>query len=229
MDKYAIIVAGGTGSRMREKLPKQFLLLAGKPLLMHSIRAFYTYDPLIHIIVVIHPDFIAKWAQLCKKYSFTVPHQTVAGGITRYHSVKNALSAIPGEGLVAVHDAARPVISVDLIAQTFMEAAAYGIAIPCIPVNETVRMIEKDKIRLVDRNSLRIIQTPQTFDISLLRKAYEQIYQPGFTDDASLLEAMGRAINLVPGDPRNIKITIPGDIQIAELFLLNLNENAKQF
>ena len=220
MEKYAIIVAGGTGSRLGDDIPKQFLLLAGKPLLMYSIEAFYEYDPLIHIIVALHPDFTSNWAQLCKKFSFPVIHQTVPGGKTRFHSVRNALSTIQGEGLVAVHDAARPVLPVNLISKTFNEAILHGNAIPGIPLNETVRMIENGKISLVDRTTLRIIQTPQTFDLGLLKKAYEQDYRPEFTDDASLLEAMGKEIHLIPGDPRNIKITIPGDIRIAELFMI---------
>jgi 2-C-methyl-D-erythritol 4-phosphate cytidylyltransferase len=219
MDKYAIIVAGGTGSRLGGEMPKQFMLLAGRPLLMHSIEAFYTYDPLIKIIIALHPEFIENWALLCKKFSCNVPHKIIPGGSTRYQSVKNALSTIHGKGLVAVHDAARPVISIDLISQSFSEAAIHGNAIPGIMVNETIRSIENGKIRLVDRSLLRVIQTPQTFDIDVLKKAYEQSYQPGFTDDASLLEAIGLQIHLIPGDQRNIKITLPGDIEIAELFI----------
>jgi len=219
MDNYVIIVAGGTGSRMGVELPKQFRLLAGKPLLMHSIRAFYSYDSTIRIIVSLHADFIEAWRHLCKKHTFTIPHQIIAGGETRFHSVRNALSTISGDGLVAVHDAARPLVSVDLISESFCEAIIHGTAVPGIPVNETVRSILDGKASIVDRTYLWIVQTPQTFGIALLKKAYEQEFQPGFTDDASLLEAMGMQIHMIPGNPRNIKITLPGDIQIAELFI----------
>jgi 2-C-methyl-D-erythritol 4-phosphate cytidylyltransferase len=220
MDKYVIIVAGGTGSRMGKDTPKQFLLLAGKPLLAHSIEAFYRYDPLVTIIVALHPGYVENWAELCRKFSFTVPHQIIPGGSARFFSVKNALSALRGEGLVAVHDAARPLISVELISRSFREAAIHGNAIPGIPVNETVRSVNHGNIRLLDRSTLQLIQTPQTFETGLLKKAYDQDYRAEFTDDASLIEAMGLQIHLIPGDPRNIKITLPGDIQIAELFLL---------
>jgi 2-C-methyl-D-erythritol 4-phosphate cytidylyltransferase len=219
MNKYAIIVAGGTGSRMGVTTPKQFLLLAGKPILMYSLEAFFNYDPEIHIILAIHPGYQEEWGQLCQQHFFTVNHQVISGGETRFHSVRNALLTIPGDGLVAVHDAARPVVSVDLIARSFDEAALHGNAIPGIPVNETVRSIQNDTIKLLDRTSLRIIQTPQTFEIGLLKAAYMQDYQPGFTDDASLLEMMGKQIYLFPGDPGNIKITLPGDIQVAELHI----------
>jgi 2-C-methyl-D-erythritol 4-phosphate cytidylyltransferase len=225
MTKYAIIVAGGTGSRMGVETPKQFLLLAGKPLLMHSIEAFHSFDPNLHIIVSLHLDYIETWQQLCKDHSFAISHQIVPGGETRFHSVLNALSSILEEGLVAVHDAARPVISVDLISKAFSEAAIHGSAIPAIPVNETVRSINNGIIKLEDRNNLRIIQTPQTFKIELLKKAYKQEYQPEFTDDASLLEAMGMKIHLIPGNARNIKITLPGDLQIAELLIGQDNIN----
>jgi 2-C-methyl-D-erythritol 4-phosphate cytidylyltransferase len=217
MNKYAIIVAGGTGSRMGEVTLKQFLLLAGKPILMYSLEAFYNYDPEIHIILSMHPGYEEEWEKLCQKHFFSIVHQVVAGGETRYHSVRNALLTITDDGLVAIHDAARPVVSVDLISRSFDEAAMHGNAIPGIPVNETVRSVQNDTIKLLDRTSLRIIQTPQTYEIGQLKTAYRQDYQPGFTDDASLLEAMGKQIHLFPGDPGNMKITLPGDIQIAEL------------
>lgn len=216
MKKYAIIVAGGTGSRIGGELPKQFLLLGGLPILMHSIKAFHLYDPSLKIIISLHPEFTKTWKSLCDQYNFTIEHNLVAGGDTRYQSVKNALSTLPETGIIAVHDAARPLITVDLIKSTFREAERFFSAIPCIPVNETVRQLTKDTAILVDRTSLRIIQTPQVFDASVLLKAYEQEYQASFTDDASLLEAMGIQPHLTAGDPRNIKITLPTDISIAE-------------
>ena len=219
MKHVAIIVAGGTGSRMGSEMPKQFRLLAGKPLLMHSIEAFYRFDEQMMIIVSLNQGFAETWQLLCDEYNFRIPHTLVPGGDTRFHSVLNALELINGNGLVAVHDAARPLLSESLVQRTFSEAAAFGNAIPCIPVNETVRIVEEGKARLIDRTSLRITQTPQVFDGSLLKKAYEQPYQPGFTDDGSLLESMGIPVHLVEGDPSNIKVTLPGDVEIAEILL----------
>lgn len=219
MDEYAIIVAGGKGSRMGNKSPKQFLLLSGKPLLFYSVQAFYSYNPTIQIIVALHPDHLTDWRKICIEHDFYLSHRLVPGGETRYQSVKNALETITGEGFVAVHDAARPVVSKELIATTFREARKYLNAIPGIPVNETVRTIESGHPRLVDRNNLRIIQTPQVFETGLLKRAYQQEFQPSFTDDASLLEAQGTDLHLVEGDFRNIKITYPGDLEMAEACL----------
>jgi len=219
MNKYAIIVAGGTGSRLSSDTPKQFLLLDGKPLLMHSVETFYQYDAGLHIIVAMHPAFMGKWTALCAGSSFNIPHQLVPGGETRYHSVKNALALVSGSGLVAVHDAARPLVSPDLISRTFSEADKNGTAIPCIPVNETVRSIRDGKISLVDRTMLRITQTPEVFDVSLLQHAYQQPYRQEFTDDGSVVEATGRQVHLVDGEPTNLKVTLPGDIEIAEVLL----------
>lgn len=219
MNKFAIIVAGGTGSRLGGEIPKQFLLLGGKPLLMHSIETFYKYDPSIHIIVAMHPAYTGKWTELCAESHFMIPHQMAPGGETRFHSVKNALALVSGSGLVAVHDAARPLATVDLMARTFKEAADHGTAIPCVPVNETVRSVENGGVNLIDRNTLRITQTPEVFDIALLRKAYKQPYRETFTDDGSVLEAMGHPILLVEGEATNMKVTLPGDIEVAEVFV----------
>jgi 2-C-methyl-D-erythritol 4-phosphate cytidylyltransferase len=218
-DEYAIIVAGGMGNRMGKSSPKQFLLLSGKPVLMYSVHAFHDYNPYIQVVVALHPDYFETWGKLCNEYDFQQSHRLVPGGETRYHSVKNALDAITGEGFVSVHDAARPLVSKALISSTFGEARKYSNAIPAIPVNETVRTIESGYPRLVDRNSLRIIQTPQVFEINMLKRAYQQKYQPSFTDDASLLEAQGVHLHLVEGDLRNIKITYPCDLDIAEAYL----------
>jgi len=219
MKKYAIIVAGGTGSRLSSETPKQFLLLSGEPVLMHSIKNFNLYDPEIHIIVAMHPAYIDNWTALCAERSFDIPHQLAPGGETRFHSVKNALALVSGSGLVAVHDAARPLATVDLIARTFEEAAEHGTAIPCIPVNETVRSIKDGQVSLVDRSTLRITQTPEVFDISLLQHAYRQSYREEFTDDGSVVEATGRQVHLIDGEPANLKVTLPGDIELAEVLL----------
>ncbi len=219
MDNFAIIVAGGTGTRMETETPKQFLLLAGKPLLMHSMEAFFQFDEKITIIVSLHPDYMKQWMHLCAEYDFHIPHFLVPGGSSRFHSVQNALGKVPGSGLVAVHDAARPLITVSLIRRIFKAAANRGNAIPCVTVNETVRSMEGGSVKLLDRSLLRITQTPEVFECSLLKNAYEQPYQPGFTDDGSLLEARGMQVHLVDGDPVNIKITLPGDVEIAEVLL----------
>lgn len=219
MGNYAIIVAGGTGNRMGNEVPKQFMLLNGKPVLMYSIEQFYKHDKDTKIIVVLHPSYLSMWVQLCNRHSFFIAHKIVKGGETRYQSVKNGLDTINGEGLVAVHDAARPLASVRLIDACFAAAIDKGSAIPGIPVNETVRMIKGDAIELINRNNLRIIQTPQVFQTDILREAYKQPYREDFTDDASLLEAMGVPINLVAGEPGNIKITLPADLEIASLLL----------
>lgn len=219
MGNYAIIIAGGTGNRMGNEVPKQFMLLNGKPVLMYSIEQFYKHDKDTKIIVVLHPSYLSMWVQLCNRHSFLIAHKIVKGGETRYQSVKNGLDTINGEGLVAVHDAARPLASVRLIDACFAAAINKGSAIPGIPVNETVRMIKGDAIELINRNNLRIIQTPQVFQTDILREAYKQPYREDFTDDASLLEAMGVPINLVAGEPGNIKITLPADLEIASLLL----------
>jgi 2-C-methyl-D-erythritol 4-phosphate cytidylyltransferase len=221
MQKYAIIVAGGTGSRIGKEIPKQFLLLMGKPILMYSIEAFYRFDPRITIIVALHPDFFETWIQLCEQHTFGRSHQLVKGGETRCHSVQNALESITGGGMVAIHDAARPLLTQELIIRTFKEAERHLNAIPVVPVNETVRVITEGKVKLLDRSALRITQTPQVFQTDLLKKAYQLPLHQRITDDGSLLEAMGFELNLVPGDPFNLKITLPGDIEIAEIYLKN--------
>ncbi len=224
MKKFAVIVAGGTGSRLGSDIPKQFLMLDGKPLLMHSIETFYSYDPQIIIIVAMHPVYTGMWTELCAESHFTIPHQLVPGGETRFHSVKNALALVSGSGLVAVHDAARPLASIDLVKRTFAEASVNNTAIPCISVNETVRSIENGIVKLLDRTTLRITQTPEVFDISLLLRAYQQLYRQTFTDDASVVEALSQQVHLVDGESSNIKITLPGDIDLAEVYLKRLNK-----
>jgi 2-C-methyl-D-erythritol 4-phosphate cytidylyltransferase len=219
MKKYAIIVAGGTGSRMGTEVPKQFLLLAGKPVLMHTIDAFSRFEPEIKIIVVLHPNFYDHWHKLCADHNFSIKHVLAQGGAMRYHSVKNGLELIDSDGLVAVHDAARPLISFALINRLFSEAITQGSAIPALPVTDTIRTIEGGRVHIVDRTFLRTIQTPQVFRIGLLKEAYDQPYQNSFTDDAAVLEALGKTIHLTDGEPQNIKITHPVDLLFAEAFL----------
>lgn len=219
MKKYAIIVAGGTGSRMKGDIPKQFLLLGGKPILQYSLEAFYDYSPDVPLIIVVHSDFIEYWKQLCSKYNITIPFEVIEGGETRFDSVKNGLKKIKENGLVAIHDAARPLISVDFIAQLFHEAEKYGSAMPGIFLNDTIRIIEGDATHQIDRTILRSMQTPQVFRVSELQTAYEQSYQKMFTDDASVMQSAGFPLHLSEGMQENIKITHSQDITFAEFFL----------
>jgi len=216
---WAIIVAGGAGSRMQADVPKQFLELCGKPVLMHSIMAFADACEDIRIIVVLPSEQIEYWQELCRRHGFTLPHGISEGGSTRFHSVKNGLSQLPEEGLVAIHDGVRPLASRQTITGCFREAASYGCAVPVAPVNDSVREVSGQTSRILDRSTLRLIQTPQVFDIALLKKAYEQEYTPAFTDDASVFEKAGHAIHLTEGNVENIKITTPNDLLVAEALM----------
>ena len=217
MKKSAIIVAGGIGTRMNTVVPKQFLLLAGKPMVMHSMCAFLDAFPEIFLVLALPGDQFNFWQYLCKEYAFNAPHQLVAGGKTRFHSVQNALCVMPGEGLVAVHDAARPLVSGALIKKAFLTAELLGNCIPVIPINESVRKIVGETSIPVDRNTLRMVQTPQVFHGASLRKAYQQDFQERFTDDSMVMESTGETIHLIDGDLSNIKITNQRDIAFAEI------------
>jgi len=216
MNLYALIVAGGSGKRMGTEIPKQFLELAGKPVLMRTIERFSTFDPSIRIILIIPEDQPGYWEELKKKYSFSVPHMVVAGGPARFDSVKNGLEMIDEKGLVAIHDGVRPLVSTDTIKRCFEAAQKFGNAVPVICPADSVRMITEQGNMPVNRQYLRIIQTPQVFDSRLIKKAYLQEYSPDFTDDATILEKTGETIHLVEGNRENLKITNPGDIEIAE-------------
>ena len=216
---YTIIVAGGKGMRMGKDLPKQFLPIDGTPILMHTLQAFYDYDPSMTLIVVLPSDQQAYWSKLCGDYHFTIPHVVVKGGETRFHSVKNGLASIKGEGLVAVHDGVRPFVHCATIDRCFAAAQESGAAVPVVEVVDSLRKVEDEESKAVSRRDYRIVQTPQVFDISLLKEAYKQPYTVDFTDDASVVEAYGRKISLVEGNRENIKITSPFDLVIAEAFL----------
>lgn len=219
MDKYAIIVAGGKGLRMGGDLPKQFIPVGGIPILMRTLKAFHKADQDTHLILVLPIDQQEYWIQLCEDYHFDIPHKIVNGGETRFHSVSHGLEAIPEnvEGVVAVHDGVRPFVSSEVIQQCFQTAWERGSAVPVVPVVETVRQLlpEGDSLT-VDRNVYRLVQTPQTFPISVLKEAYRQPYTPFFTDDASVVEEYGANIVLVDGNRENIKITTPSDLAYAE-------------
>lgn len=220
MPKYAIIVAGGKGERMGQNIPKQFLELAGKPILMHTIEKFYNTFPDINIILALPENQFDFWEELCYKYEFTkIPHQIVAGGKTRFDSVKNALSLIKEEGIVAVHDGVRPLVSVTTITNCFGQAKKSGTAVPVVDVVDSLRFVSKqdETSKAVTRSCYKSVQTPQCFKTEIILKAYEQDFDESFTDDASVVEKLGYQIDLVEGNTENIKITSPIDIALAKV------------
>ena len=212
MRMWVIIVAGGSGSRMQADVPKQFLELCGKPILMHSIMAFVDVCEDIRMIVVLPSTQIEYWQELCCRYDFSLPHEVIEGGNTRFQSVKNGLSLVSGDGLVAVHDGVRPLVSRQTILNCFREAEKYECAVPVLPVSDSVRELSGTSSRMLDRSMLRLVQTPQVFDIAKLKKAYECPYSPTFTDDAAVFEKAGHAIHLTEGNVENIKITTQNDM-----------------
>jgi 2-C-methyl-D-erythritol 4-phosphate cytidylyltransferase len=216
MNSYVIVVAGGSGERMKSDIPKQFIEIAGKPVLMHTIEKFRLYDNSIEIIVVLPEKLMGYWNGLREKYSFSIPHKTAGGGATRFHSVRNGLELITGAGLVAVHDGVRPLVSIDTIGRCFETAARLGNAIPVISPSDSLRMISGKGNKPLDRTGIKLVQTPQVFHTDLIKKAFLQDYRPEFTDDAMVLERTGECINLVEGNRENIKITAPEDLIIAE-------------
>ncbi len=218
MKKYAVIVAGGKGQRMGSAIPKQFLPIGGMPVLMRTLQTFYAYDAALSLVLVLPESQRAYWQSLCKEYNFTVTHRIVSGGDTRFHSVKNGLDSIcdEEEALVAVHDGVRPFVAKEVIEACFQAAERTAAAIPVVDVVETVRQLTPDgESHTVSRNDYKLVQTPQVFSLSLLRRAYAQPYDTRFTDDASVVEALGEKVALVKGNRENIKITTPYDIKVA--------------
>jgi 2-C-methyl-D-erythritol 4-phosphate cytidylyltransferase len=206
---------------MNAGVPKQFLLLGGKPVLMYSIEAYHQAYPDISIVLALPDSYFNSWLKLCEDHDFKLPHRLVAGGETRFHSVKNALSVVDDDGLVAIHDGARPLITVALISEAFLTAGQLGNCIPVIPLNESVRMLSGNTNHTVNREVYRLVQTPQVFGVATIKKAYDQEFRESFTDDATVAESIGETIHLIHGDPLNIKITRPGDLAAAEAILLN--------
>jgi 2-C-methyl-D-erythritol 4-phosphate cytidylyltransferase len=221
MKYYAIIVAGGKGNRMNQDVPKQFIELNGKPVLMHTLEAFYKCVLNPEIILVLNVHQHAFWAALCQAHSFDIPHVIVEGGAERFNSVKNGLNLITEEAVVAIHDAVRPLVSTALIQASYQMAEEKGNAIAAIQPVDSVRL-KKEGLGSValNRDELYLIQTPQTFKTVQLNQAYLQDYNLGFTDDASVVERAGFDINIIPGDRNNIKITYTQDLEMAT-FLLN--------
>lgn len=220
MERFAILVAGGQGLRMGGDVPKQFLPLGGQPVLMHTIDRFREVFPDIHIIIVLPQGQHDYWHDLCRRHHLEGGFLTAPGGDTRFHSVLNGLNAIPAdvsEGLVGVHDGVRPFVSRDTLVRCYEEAARSGTAVPVTPVVETLRHVSPDgESMTVPRSDYRLVQTPQVFSLALLRQAYRQPYAPQFTDDASVVEALGERITLVEGNRENIKLTTPADLLLAK-------------
>lgn len=217
---YAIIVAGGSGSRMQTAIPKQFLLLNGKPVLMHTMEMFNNSASKPHLILVLHTDYHGYWQQLCIDHNFNIPHQLIKGGEARFHSVKNGLDTITdADAIIAVHDAVRPLTPVSIIDHSYKYAAEHGNAITAVKSRDSVRQLIAGHSVSLLRDDIYLIQTPQTFSAHQIRKAYEQAYDIRFTDDASVVESLGIHINLTEGSYENIKITFPEDIAIAEAIL----------
>ena len=215
-----IIVAGGKGVRAGGDFPKQFQLLGGKPMLMHTIRSFFDYNALINIVLVLPNGFDAYWKELCEKYRFYIPHKIAIGGETRFHSVKNGLAEVAENETVGVHDGARPLVTSQLIGRCFDAAFVQQCGIvPVIDEPNSVRIVTENGNQTIDRNTLKIVQTPQIFPAAVLKKAYETDFDPSFTDDASVVEKNGFRIELVSGDEANIKITTSFDFLVGEQYL----------
>ena len=207
---------------MGSELPKQFLCIGGNPILMHTLEAFRRFDEAMQLILVLPRDHQPLWHTLCEKHAFSLPYLLADGGETRFHSVKNGLALITGEGVVAIHDGVRPFVSSEVLHRCFTTAATHHAVLPVIPIVDTVRELTVEGSRTVDRNAYKLVQTPQVFDVTLLKTAYEQPFTPFFTDDASVVEALGRTITLVEGNRENIKITTPFDLKIAEALLADV-------
>ena len=220
MKEVAIIVAGGKGLRMGGELPKQFLPIGGRPVLMRTLEAFAAYNPQVQLVVVLPQSQQAYWRELCVRYDFRLPHTVVDGGETRFHSVRNGLLQVEAPALVAVHDGVRPFVSSEVIARCYRLAAEHQAVVPVVGVVETLRRLEPEGQSVtVPRDGYRLVQTPQVFNADLLLRAYSQPYVESFTDDASVVEAYGHAVHLTEGNRENIKLTTPFDLKVAAALL----------
>ncbi|WP_289029831.1 2-C-methyl-D-erythritol 4-phosphate cytidylyltransferase [uncultured Algoriphagus sp.] len=217
MQKAAVLVAGGRGTRMGAPISKQYLPIAGLPILMHTLSVFHQVDSAIELILVIPKDDFAYWNELCQKFQFRIPHQLVAGGNSRFQSVKNGISAISfEEGLVAIHDGVRPFVNESVIQESFDKAAETGSAVAVVALKDSIRKLTDDgKNFYQERQYFRLVQTPQTFDLKRIRKAFQVTELPQFTDDATVYEHQGWEVTLISGNPDNIKITTPEDMYYA--------------
>ncbi|WP_258100754.1 2-C-methyl-D-erythritol 4-phosphate cytidylyltransferase [Marinoscillum pacificum] len=218
MRKHVIIVAGGSGSRMKQALPKQFIEILGKPIMVHTIEAFLAYDPSIHIVLVLPEAHLPTWTELKAKYLSSQDVSIAFGGATRFQSVKSGLNQVDN-GLVAIHDAVRPMISKEVIRSSFELAEAKGSGVVMVPLKDSIREKGDGGTVARDRSLYYAVQTPQTFRVELIKQAFAQEESPLFTDDASVYEASGKQVEVVSGDYRNIKITTPEDLILAEALL----------
>jgi len=214
--RFAIITAGGSGTRMGAALPKQFLELQGLPILMHTINVFHRFDASMKLIVTLPREHQILWIELTQKYKFTTPHLMLAGGATRFDSVKNALKNIGGDGVVGIHDGVRPLVSHETLTRCYQTAEEKGNALPVMDVVESLRKIDNETSMAVNRAAYKSVQTPQVFNLEMIKSAYNQPFQDSFTDDATVAESQGEIINLVEGNPENIKITTSIDLEIAD-------------
>lgn len=216
--KSVVITAGGIGRRMGTGMPKQFLVIKNKPIILHTVERFLKYDSSLELILVLPEEHIHIWEEICQKYLFTKDHKVALGGAERFHSIQNGLAFATGD-IIAVHDAVRPLVDVEVIAKCFEAAEKTGSAIPVVAVSESIRKIEHHTSYAVAREDYKLVQTPQCFQAEIIHQAYRQHYSKFFTDDATVVEANGGIITLVEGNPENIKITTPLDLKLAELFL----------
>jgi len=219
MKRYVVIVAGGQGVRMGADRPKQFLEIGGKPILRHTIERFQAFDPKEDIILVLPAAQKDWWRDYCRQSGFLERYTLTSGGITRFHSVQNALRYVQEEGIVAVHDGVRPLVSRSLLERMFAAAEEYKAVIPALPVVESMRRVDGESSEPVSRDGMVLVQTPQLFDARLLKEAYRQPFSPAFTDDASVVEAAGTAVHIIAGDRTNLKITTPDDLDFAARLL----------
>ncbi|MDR3061809.1 MAG: 2-C-methyl-D-erythritol 4-phosphate cytidylyltransferase [Dysgonamonadaceae bacterium] len=223
MNKSVVIVAGGKGSRMGTDIPKQFLSLCGRPVLMHTIEAFYRFDLHIQVVLVLPLDQQDYWKELCEKYRFDLPVEIISGGETRFHSVRNGLSLVPEDVMVGIHDGVRPLVSGEVLAACYESAERNQGAFPVVPVIDSLRRMTPEGSVMVDRSEYFAVQTPQVFHSNLIQKAYRQPYSDRFTDDVSVLESIGGKAVEVPGSPENIKITNILDLDLAERLIMKKN------
>lgn len=226
MEKYAVIVAGGQGTRMGKPLAKQYLPVNGLPILMHSLQKFKTAEPSAELILVIPEGDFLFWKKLCEQYDFTIPHELVAGGASRFQSVRNGLDSIPqANGVVAIHDGVRPFVSEAVIRSSYETAAAEGSAIAVVPVKDSLRKVtDAGGSFFQERQYFRLVQTPQTFQLSKIKQAFEVVEIPQFTDDATVYEHQGWQVSLIPGNLENIKITTPEDLTYGEYLLSRVGQ-----
>jgi 2-C-methyl-D-erythritol 4-phosphate cytidylyltransferase len=213
-----VIVAGGSGTRMGAELPKQFIELNGKPILMHTLETMRGFDREMQLVLVLPESQIGFWKELCEKHAFTIPHKVTKGGSTRFLSVKSGLEQVTGE-LVGIHDGVRPFVSHEVMKSCFSAAENQGAAVPVVPIVQSLRKVDTDGNAAVNRDEFRAVQTPQCFKSELLKTAFMNAPRTDYSDDATVAEASGNEIHLVEGNQENIKLTNPFDLELARLII----------